>query len=160
MSEHQLSCLVRIGNGVKKRYGLYRCVCGAEKDVYDSSVKSKATQSCGCLSRKLTSARNAKRTIHGKTRTPEYKAWQAMKDRCLNTKHKRFKDWGGRGITVAAEWVSEGGFELFFAHIGLRPSLKHSIDRIKNDKGYEPGNVRWATSKEQANNRRNTKWSV
>jgi hypothetical protein len=85
---------------------------------------------------------------------PEYKAWDSMKQRCTNPNDKAWRWYGGRGITVCEEWAND--FQAFLAHIGRRPSDKHSIDRIDGDKGYEPGNVRWATWEEQARNRSNT----
>jgi hypothetical protein len=110
------------------------------------------TSSCGCLQKE-----NAYiiHTIHGATqnneKTPEFSAWQDMKARCLNSNHKCFHRYGGRGITVYSEWIDS--FEKFISYIGLRPSNKYSLDRINNDGNYEPGNVRWATKKEQSNNR-------
>lgn len=79
-----------------------------------------------------------------------------MISRCYYANDTSFHEYGARGITVCDEWRGDGGFERFLAHIGPRPSRGHSIDRIDNDRGYEPGNVRWATPREQTNNRRNT----
>jgi len=83
-------------------------------------------------------------------RTPEYQAWQNMRARCMNAAHPKYARYGGRGITVCPEWDS---FPAFFDHIGPRPSADHSLDRIDNERGYEPGNVRWATRREQQLNR-------
>jgi hypothetical protein len=83
-----------------------------------------------------------------------YYCWQAMKKRCLSPRDIGYQRYGGRGISVHKAWISS--FEQFIADIGPRPSLAHSIDRIDNDGNYEPGNVRWATSAEQAANRDNS----
>ena len=89
------------------------------------------------------------------SRTPEWKAWHSIKDRCLNEDAENYPRYGGRGISVHPAWLAEpGGFESFFAEVGLRPSTKHSLERKENGGNYEPGNVVWATAKEQANNRR------
>lgn len=79
-----------------------------------------------------------------------------MQQRCHNPNHKFFRFYGGRGIAVHPEWRITGGFERFLAHIGPRPEPKHlySVERIDNEGNYESGNVRWATAKEQAANRR------
>lgn len=81
----------------------------------------------------------------------EYRAWCAMKTRCLNKKNKAFHHYGGRGIKIFDEWIDS--FEKFFLHVGKKPSPNHSLDRINNDGNYEPGNVRWATSHQQVHNR-------
>jgi hypothetical protein len=88
------------------------------------------------------------------TKTPEYRLWKAMKSRCLLPENPRYKSYGGRGITVADEWVSD--FLSFLNHVGRRPSPEYSLDRINNDDGYVPGNVRWATRAQQQRNRRDS----
>ena len=88
---------------------------------------------------------------HGLRYTPEYNVWCLMKNRCHNPKYRRYQEWGGRGIAVCMQWRYD--FEAFLKFVGPRPSSLHSIDRVDNDKGYEPGNVRWATRQEQSGNR-------
>jgi len=93
-----------------------------------------------------------KRTLDGISKDIAYRCWDGMVQRCTNPKAKGFEWYGGRGISLHSEW--RVSFRSFMDHIGPRPSKYHSIDRIDNSKGYEPGNVRWATSMEQAANRR------
>jgi len=89
----------------------------------------------------------------GRFRSSEYRSWHAMNDRCHREKHKSYPRYGGRGIKVFAEWHGPGGFERFLAYIGPKPTPRHTIDRYPDKAGnYEPGNVRWATPKEQSNN--------
>ena len=89
---------------------------------------------------------------HGMSKTPEYHAWSAMKDRCFNPNYQHYSNYGSRGITVCDRWLN---FKNFFADMGSRPTAEHSLDRINNDGDYCLDNCRSATKKEQANNRRN-----
>tara|TARA_R100000365_G_C2748380_1_gene79776 strand:+ start:9724 stop:10215 length:492 start_codon:yes stop_codon:yes gene_type:complete len=86
---------------------------------------------------------------------PEYDAWKSMRARCLNPSNKRFSDYGGRGITVCQRWSE---FPNFLQDMGRKPSAKHSIDRIDNNRGYEPGNCRWALPHQQMTNRSMTRF--
>lgn len=91
---------------------------------------------------------------HRMCATPEYKAWEGAKTRVFNLNCPAAKNYSGRGITMSEEWAKD--FMAFFRHIGSKPTPLHSLERINNDRGYEPGNVRWATEIEQQSNRRTT----
>jgi len=92
---------------------------------------------------------------HGMSETPEYQAWQSMKNRCFNPNTKYYSDYGGRGIGVCDRWKNSS--ENFLADMGLKPTPKHSLDRIDNDGDYCLDNCRWATKAEQENNKRTNK---
>lgn len=81
---------------------------------------------------------------------PLWHRYNGIKARCHNANHSRYKDYGARGIAMCERW--RNSFAAFIEDVGPQPSPKHTLDRIDNDKGYEPGNVRWATSKEQSRN--------
>jgi hypothetical protein len=83
---------------------------------------------------------------------PEYAVWTGIKMRCFNPNATGYKYYGGRGITMCERW--RRSYSAFRADVGPRPSRAHSIDRIDNDGNYEPGNVRWATYRQQARNKR------
>lgn len=136
------------------------CECGIRKVIFQSSLRNGQTKSCGCLQKERTSVAAKKaNTKHGDARdfkvAPEYRAWDAMIRRCHNKNHKSYPDYGGRGIKVCRRWRTS--YINFLNDLGRRPSSQHSIDRRKNDKGYSPNNVRWATSKVQNQNTRKTR---
>jgi len=87
---------------------------------------------------------------HGLSKTPEYRAWASMVQRCTNPNNARYDRYGGRGISICVRWNK---FENFLADMGPRPTKGHSVDRKDNEGNYEPGNCRWATRSEQQNNK-------
>ena len=136
----------------------WRCSCSCDSGkittVRTGTLNFGVVNSCGCLRRETTRERMIK---HGASCVgnvhPEYRTWSHMLHRCMNQNDKNWKDYGGRGISVCERWQGEHGFENFLSDVGARPSPQHSIDRWPNNDGnYEPGNVRWATKKEQSNN--------
>jgi len=132
----------------KERVWVCICDCGNTALVREIQLIEGSTRSCGCLQKEVSSRVHTK---HGLGKTKTYRAWLSMKQRCFYPKHKNFKYWGGRGITVCERWLV---FENFYADMGDKPEGK-SLDRYPNNDGnYEPGNVRWASPDEQANNRR------
>jgi len=136
------------------RAALFSCECGKEFIAQISSVTTGSTKSCGCFSRKIAGDRlRIANKKHGMYNTPEYNAWSSLKKRCINPKHKSYKDYGGRGIKICDSWIKN--FENFLEDMGLRPGPTHSIDRIDVNGDYHKDNCRWATKKEQSRNQRN-----
>jgi hypothetical protein len=132
------------------------CRCGKRFSVIGSALVSGNTKSCGCT--KSTRISESK-TLHGhnrsnKLRSSTYGSWCAMKQRCSNNKNKRWKNYGASKVSVCKRWMK---FENFLADMGERPEGK-TLGRFKDKGNYEPGNVRWCTSKEQGADRRGRKY--
>jgi len=129
------------------------CECGNKVDILTNHLISSTTTSCGCYARELSAKRH---TVHGLNRTRLGRIWKLMNARCYNPHMENYPEYGGRGITVCDEWRGNHGMENFAKWAfenGYDDEL--SIDRIDNDKGYEPSNCRWADGITQANNKRN-----
>lgn len=127
------------------------CDCGNHCFVPTHTLNSNRQKSCGCLKNELAKQRATK---HGGFGTPEYACWNSILSRTYWKSANSFQRYGARGIQVCDRWLK---FENFLEDMGKRPSKNHSIDRIDNDGNYEPANCRWATAKQQANNRSTNK---
>lgn len=132
-----------------------RCDCGTERYYKSSHLHRGKTKSCGCLRKELKGQPSKYKTSISSTpgRLRAYRSWECMKKRCLDAKDANFKDYGARGIMICQRWLDS--FDNFFDDLGERPRGL-SIGRIDNDGNYEPGNCRWETTDQQANNTRRT----
>lgn len=162
VAEHPGKLSVTTSRPSGERAVLVRCDCGQQQVVRLAPLRRGVATSCGCRRREVTGAR---RRQHGATvgakhssmqRTPLYRLWAGIKARCYNPKDISFKNYGARGITMWSGWAAS--YECFetdiLASIGPHPGKSWSIDRINNDLGYVPGNLRWATRSQQQRNKR------
>lgn len=130
------------------------CDCGATHIAYGSSLKGGSTRSCGCLLRDF----NKTIIVHGCEPKRLYRIWSGMKCRCSDQRNKDYPRYGGRGITVCQEWREYIPFRDWALANGYAEDL--SLDRINVNGNYCPENCRWATPKEQGNNRRNNRMAT
>ena len=140
-----------LGTNGCKREVLVRCDCDQHKVVDEPDLYRGHQQSCGCLRRELAQQKNRSHGESGTNRTYLYRAWESMFDRVRSS--LRYPSYSKRGILVEPAWGNYAVFRSYIdEHLGERPP-KHSLDRIDNDRGYEPGNIRWASPKQQTRNR-------
>jgi len=152
LTGHEFGRLTVIGPDPERKYHwLARCECGvilrpSLGDLRRSKRPLRQCQPC---------AHAAQRKEHTRKHEPEYRTYYSMLQRCGNPKHESYRNYGGAGIAVWDGWKGPGGYDAFLAHIGRMPFKGATLDRIDNGKGYEPGNVRWATVRQQMRNRSN-----
>jgi hypothetical protein len=136
-----------------KKYGhwICQCDCGRKALIASGALRLGRTRSCGCRHWEKSFTLRHGHAREGK-KSPEYRAWRSMIDRCTRPKRKDWKDYGGRGIKICRRWRK---FENFLFDVGHKPSASMSLDRFPDSNGnYKPGNVRWATHSQQMKNRR------
>ena len=137
-------------DSVKRRtYYNVKCDCGNCFKVMATHLMTKHTESCGCIHTEVNYR-------HGLVDSRLYSIWEGIKARCFNPNNPRYVSYGDRGITLYSDWVDdpEAFVDWINSNLGPRPTKMHSLDRIDNNRNYEPGNLRWADPVVQAYNKR------
>lgn len=152
LTNQRFGKLLVLGKSHKNKRGeiLWKCLCDCGNHCTPSAagLRKGNSTTCGC-------GRIAAITKHGKTKTPTFKSWDSMLQRCTNPNDPSYPRYGGKGIKVCERWAHS--FENFLEDMGERPSGK-TLDRIDTCGLYEPKNCRWATAREQQANREITKF--
>lgn len=133
-----------------QQYALYECDCGKVFEARVSHIMA-GQKSCGCQRKKPPT-----KTTHGLSKHPAYRIWEGMRARCNNSSHVAYHRYGGRGISICKEWEDCSSFIAWCDANGYEPGLQ--IDRVDNDKGYDPVNCRFTTPSSNAKNRVDTYW--
>lgn len=126
------------------------CECGGNRIVSNDHLRNGDITDCGCYRKHLSHWNK-----HGMSDSRLYRIWSLMKGRCFNEKRKEYKNYGGRGISVCSEWLDAKTFIEWALKNGYEDNL--TLDRIDNDKGYQPNNCRWVSRSDQSNNKRNNR---
>ena len=151
--------VLSIVNSLSKKHSYLNCICicGTEKKIRKDHLISGKILSCGCFMIECIKERT---TIHGGSaankRTPEYMSWRAMIQRINSKSYHARHTYKGKNISICKRWRKS--FPNFLSDMGLKPTRSHTLDRFPNKNGdYKPSNCRWATIKEQQNNRTNNR---
>jgi hypothetical protein len=149
----RLLVLDRFGTTGTRATWRCQCDCGKIVIVGGQYLRSARTVSCGCKKAEAVGNRQRK---HGLYRTPEWRIWCGLRNRCNNLNNRSYPDYGGSGIYVCQRWMES--FTNFLDDMGPRPSSKHTVDRYPDKDGpYAPSNCRWATMREQNRNRKSNR---
>lgn len=145
------------GRHPKSCKALWQCLCdcGTRCIIRNDHLTGGRIASCGCWRREFSSQLNR---THGMTGIPEHRVWRAMIQRCCNPNSAFYKNYGGRGINVCKQWKES--FAAFYQDLGPKPFPSHTLERVDNSQGYEPGNTIWATKIQNARNTRKNVYLV